>query len=504
MFRFRRMATGSAAALLLVALAAGCSGGGAKSGGGTPSGRGAVRGTVDSRAANGQVQIEGLGLRGTIDAHGAFNLPSVPPGEYTLSVVAPDGQGASVIVRVIAGQTTEVSDVKVNITGQIAGIVRDSVTGARIVGARVSARNVGVWYLYDKPNSSGGSGSAPGASGGTTNGAAASVANGIAANAPAGARRQSTTGGAFVAVPPRTATTDATGSYLLQAVDPGPYAIEVQADGYESGSTGTYVSEYGSADGGIALKPILKTNATLKGTVTDGTLPLSQVRVDLWPQYIYVGPPVMILADGTKAGDALPSTVNPACMPPWYVGNSTVTDEQGGYVFRNITPGNYRLVFQRFGYGAVTREIVLKESDAQVQDAVLATTLATLSGKVSGVQVSGVIQPLAGATVYAWTNVYYPQPVAMARGKQATNYLPIDGNVLGKTLTAADGTWTMTVEAGTVMVVASAQGYNADRQLIEVVAPGKSGVDFKLTVATDPTPVLPPIGIETPVKTTGR
>ncbi|MBI5833907.1 MAG: DUF2012 domain-containing protein [Armatimonadetes bacterium] len=504
------------AALAIGALVAGC---GSSAGGGS-GGNGRVTGRL-TNAAGGTVRIEGTSLSCPVGADGSFSLPNVPPGEYTLSVTAPGNMGGAVLVRVVDGDATDVSQVELVEVGQIAGLVTNSATGQPIVGARISARLTPLMWAY-------GDATAPG------------VASGVDA-ANGSARRQATDNTDANRPPPRTAVTNSSGSYVLTGALVGPYSIEIAADGFEAAEVGTWVGAGTTATADAQLVPVDPNNASIEGTVTgtsEGvTGPLAAVRVDVWP--VTSGDFPMPLANGSPArrsrqadptdgtgtdtggadtggtdtggtdtggtdaggadpGDVMTATgggtteelnnIDPWMVPPFWRGKSTMTDAQGHYSIANIVPGTYTVVFWRFGYQRVEQTVTFTAQGHQTVNTTMVSNLVHVSGTVRGRQASGSLVPIAGAWVNAYGNVYMPyaavgnRPTRGKRVKMGADMMPPGGVAQ----TDENGRYTLDVEGGTVTVSAFADGYEWNSTTIEATSGTVDGVDLVLETYVPP------------------
>ena len=497
---------GFLAAALAALVLPGCGGGSSSAGGGS----GSITGRLASSAAGGTVRLDGTTISALVGSDGSFSLPSVPPGQYTLTVTAAGGLGGSTMVQVLGGQATSVTNVTVAAVGQIAGLVTSAATSQPVAGARVVALLTPMLWAY--------AGSSPPA-----------VVNGVEA-AGGSASRQTTTSSSTTGSsdPPLVATTDSNGSYTITGVPPGPYSIEVSADGYQSGYSGTYVNSDDTATGDVQLTPIDPNNATLTGNVqgvTSGvTAALAEVRVDLWPQEVAVpvasgaSVPSTSNSSGSTSDVALISgepvigtNIDPWQVPPFAQGQTVMTDEQGNYTIRNIAPGTYTLSFTRYGYTPVSLSVTLSSQQSLTENTTLTNALATVSGTVYASGSDGSTAPLAGAWVDAYGSVVMPLGVGGAtggsgtsrsRGKRTALLLTDTTPPPGVAVTASDGTYTLQVLAGDVTVSAYADNYQPASVELTVTQPGATGVNLTLTPWTNalgPVPAQGGFGLAVPV-----
>lgn len=482
----------SALALMFLA---GCGGGTGTNSTPPVSKTGTLRGQLGSAAGGADVRLDGTSLSARANADGSFELPDVPPGEYTLSVTKAGGGGAAKLVRVAGGAVTEVGQVTLEPVGQLAGLVHgvaNDNSQVPLANARVTARQV--WYLEAYAAQ-----------------ADPEVKQGIEETQPAG--RQAAT---QTETPPRVAYTNAAGSFTMTGLTEGPYTLEVSAEGYENGSNGTWVSAGHTTSADVRLRAIDPDNANLSGVVQSNAggviAPLAHVMVSLWP--VYDGPmPMFGEGDvaGRQEGDAgggnatpgdvgwaPPGTIDqdPWYMPPWENAKETTTDEQGKYALRNITPGKYVLTFQRYGFRTITRELEFSARQSMAQNANLEYILATVSGTVFGRDTNGVPQPLAGAWVNAYS--YSVQPVYEADGTAFSGGSAVPPTEIGQAdlpvsndasmmwpppnaaVTDANGHYTLQLEAGHATVSAWADGYYGSWSEVDVTAAGRDGVDLLL------------------------
>lgn len=491
---------GCVCAGFMALLLAGCGSGGSGTTP-TPSGGGRVTGNAGANAAGGTVRIEGTNLRANVAADGSFTVDGVPPGEYTLSVISSDGQGAVTLVRVVDGSTTQVGDLEVAPAGQITGLVTAPDANGRlrpVPGARVTARMVPLLWAYAAEADPG-------------------VANGIRNS---GGSRQNS-GDTNDMAPPRVTTTDSNGSFQFAGALPGSYSVEVSAEGYESAEVGTWVGEGMTSPVDVQLIRIDPDNANLSGTITelvDGQRrPLAHVRVDLWP--IFEGGDVIVRpmgrqdegndepSGGGEEPDDIATTTAPPpqrpsidpgdnawYVPPFYWGKMAFTDEQGRYAIRNITPGRYMLTIQRYGYGIVQQEITFAQRDNQTVNATLESNLATVSGTVYGLDEQGRPRPLAGAWVSGSTGYYeivagfteggggggVPGSTGASGNAASPDGVSYYDPYPGSAVTDENGRYELTVEAGHVWVNAWAEGYEPGFAEVDVAVGRRENVDLTL------------------------
>ncbi|MBI2300797.1 MAG: carboxypeptidase regulatory-like domain-containing protein [Armatimonadetes bacterium] len=486
MYRWGRLATALLSALALSTMVA-C-GGGTPGSNPPPGGTGRIEGNLGPEANGATVRIEGTDLTSRVGPDGTFVVNGVPPGEYTVSVCnAGTGQGATVMVRVLPDDTTVIPPVDLAPTGQITGIVSaqlaNGLPGAPIAGARVTARWTPLFYEYAAD------GSVP-----------PGMVNEVNAAGGAPGRQADNNGDAVQ--PPRVATTDANGSFLIPGAVPGVYVVTVEADGFENGETGTWVEPGRTGTADVQLVRIDPDNASVSGIVTQtregSPEPLAQVLVQLWPRFPWVGnggtppPPGPLDLNGiVKPGD------DPWTVPPFFRAYSALSDEQGHYQITNVVPGDYTLAVFRFGYQSVQRDITLAAREQRVENVNLQYILTHVTGTIFGRLENGQVAPLAGVWVNGYTASIRPDepPVAIfgatdpANGRQDRPGIlpPIPPD--GAAITDENGHYDVAVEAGHVYLNAWMDGYNSAFVELKVDAGGATGVDMILEPWTSPYPI---------------
>ncbi|MCC7494569.1 MAG: carboxypeptidase regulatory-like domain-containing protein [Fimbriimonadaceae bacterium] len=518
------------AATALIALTA-C-GSGSGGGGGTPDNtRGTVSGNLGPAAAGATVRLEGSDHVVTCGPDGSFTVPNVEPGEYTISVEGGGGQGGAAMIRVLPGENTPLPPLDLEATGQITGLITSRTeSGLRpVAGARILARPIPLLYTYEDETRPG-------------------IADGVA-NSGGGRSRQDDN--ADERPPVRVAESEADGSFRFGAVTPGMYTIEVTAESYETGYNGTWVEPGRTSPVDLELVYIDPNNATVSGQVTvveDGqTVPLSMVRVALWPRD---GGPLPLAgarsrqnggggAGGEGGGNGGPNEYDGVVYPDGTVGNAPpggpdvigpnddcwyvppiwycregFTDEQGNFSLQNVPPGEYTLTYMRWGYATISRDVTLTTRQTLTANATLQYILTTVSGTVFGTpEGGGAAVPLANAWVTAWGYVVEP-PVyegggpggagggggsvggGNVAGLDASPYRPTGEVPPGVAVTDANGHFSLEVEAGYLNINAWADGYEYGSVDVTVAAGGLTGVELTLqpwTPSDQPRPE--PVGV---------
>lgn len=238
-----------------------------------PSDGGRLQGNLGPENAGAVVSLDGTELEATVSPDGSFVLENVPPGEYTMAVEGGGYEGGAVLCRVVEGETTEVGEVPVAMGGRITGVVTiASRQEGPIEGARVTLRLTQEIWLY-------GGAAPPGMLDDITN-----AGGSEGATPPPGEPGDD---GESINYPPRTVLTDVNGEFDVNGLPSGPYLVSIEADGYESTETATWVSPGMTSPVDAQLVFIDPNNATVNGRVTTvengETVPLAYVVVDLWP-----------------------------------------------------------------------------------------------------------------------------------------------------------------------------------------------------------------------------
>ena len=136
-------------------------------------------------------------------------------------------------------------------------------------------------------------------------------------------------------------TTDFNGEFVLDPVTPSRnYQVDAEADGYIKRSVGFVTVD---ADKETVASVPMKQEATISGTITDGTSPVADVVVIL----------------GNYQTDAE--------LEYFLVSQATVTDSEGLYTLDNVDEGSYKLVALGDGYvkNMVDKDAVAGQSHVQ-------------------------------------------------------------------------------------------------------------------------------------------
>ncbi|MBI5831696.1 MAG: carboxypeptidase regulatory-like domain-containing protein [Armatimonadetes bacterium] len=212
-------------------------------------------------------------------------------------------------------------------------------------------------------------------------------------------------------------TTLSDGTYLLEGLTVGDYALFVQSAEYTADHRPVQ-RVYGgqvSQNSDLTMRLLRFETSALYGTVTGPT-----------------GTPV--------SGATVIASLATAGANPMQV--STTTDTVGQYSL-SVPSGTYTLTASAAGFASATRtDIIVVAGADQKQDLQLTASPGVLTGTITG-NGAGV----GGATVVATSG----------------------GVTVGSTTTAADGTYTMSIAAGTYDLVVTAPGYQQGRKAAVVV-----------------------------------
>lgn len=165
-----------------------------------------------------------------------------------------------------------------------------------------------------------------------------------------------------------TAVTNDQGIYQVNGLAPGKYRVEVFADNFSQNSEGVFIVSNVLSQVNLGLDP---NPGSIGGTVTAGDtgLPLSGVLITLIDQIS------LLFA-------------------------STLTDDQGRYLFQNIAPGIYKLVFTKENFSSNEAGANVISGRQAVVDLSLNANPGALTGVVADV-VTGL--PIPGANIKIFT-----------------------------------------------------------------------------------------------------
>ena len=343
------------AAILFVALLAGCGGGGGPEAPAT-SETGTVGGSVDlagNPADDYAVLVDGIPTEAEIDPGGSFEVSGVPEGEHAIDVVRNDGlESGRATVVVAAGQRAQISDqILLWPAGQICGIVVKIENGIvePLAGVQVVARSDLVWIQ-------------------TEDGVRLGPAEGPD-DAP------------LVYPPPPGVTysafTNESGSYCMKGVRPGPYLVVVAVPGLTLGRAYVFVRPYHTAVADFQLRPVTPppvgtVMGTVRGAGPNGAVhPLVGALVTIfcnnWQPVPPIDPAPVI---GAGAGELPPGT--DTVVPPEIVWKAfrTLTNREGRYWLTVPSGPAVMAVWKRF-YAPQKREMQVPNGGTIIENFLL-------------------------------------------------------------------------------------------------------------------------------------
>lgn len=458
-------------ALAVLALAlAGCGGSGHGTSSTGPTETGNVLGTINpASAASGSgtvtVSLDGANVTTQTAANGSFTLPNVPAGVYTL--VAQSGNSAADISVVVSGgASTNIGEVNLVASGQVAGVVTDSSTSNPIGGALVTVTDT------------------------TTSSTATTPPH-----------------------PVRLAITDPTGGYSVDGLPAGTYLVTISKYGYTSGTLDITITAGATANGDIALTPAPVSAGTVSGTVTEqnsdgSTSPLAGVFVVLYSPTA-VGTPMATPPTAIGPGK---STVTLFSVPPGFHEYYAYTASDGTYTINGVPAGPYTAYAIRPGFQSSNQSITVTANQTTTANftlTLLAVTTGTITGQVTDASTGN---PIAGANVTAV--IYGPTPVTGSGGSSGSSgssttpppptvALPnVQSSFLLSTTTDSNGDYTLTVPTATAAVACNAAGYIPQVQAVTVAAGATVTANFSMAAIPNTTVTLSGVVSETVSGTT--
>jgi hypothetical protein len=441
MLRFYRLAI--PLILVFTVILAGCGGGGGSQ---DLQSNGSVRGTVDttslgSGANSVVVSLDGMNISAPMKSDGSFMLQNVPPGLHTMVVKANRKAGAMVVL-VSGGKETNVGQMVLRGSGQIAGLVTDSSSGSPVSDALVTVTEMALTISSDTPH------------------------------------------------PVREAHTNSNGSYTVDAIPEGEYLVTISKDGFITATLNLYVSTGSTATGDTALKVVDPDAGSMQGVVdgnnADGSLStLSGVFVVLTPKDGEVPPPVIPMpAYATGQND---KKIDLYPMPPLYQQYYAYTADDGTYQIDGIPAGDYTATAMRPGFDTATQNVTIAAKQSSKVNFTL-TMYVIPTGIVSGtITDASTTKPIAGATVIA---VIYGPCLDNGKPVRKGPAIAVPGTGIGFDVTATtdeNGRYKLQVPTSTYAVDCFAEGYDQKEQVVTIVQDQTITVDMALT----PTPVNP-------------
>ena len=447
------------AGVLLIALIAGCGGGGG--GPRLSEGFGKITGSVSELPLDAPSRVPGSPITVTVDgtdistlagSDGSFTLDRVPIGMRTL-VAHTSARACAVVVSVEQDQETTVGEMVLSESGQISGLITDAASHEPIAGASVAVTEMVYESAGQMPH------------------------------------------------PVRMCRTDANGSYTISALPAGEYLVTISKDGYATTSLDLTVNAGATTPGDASLAKSAPTETgSLTGSVylqTDSSdprpIPGVLVRlvpngepidthplpggavgedgdsVDLYPDDGIAPPPIPFGRD-----DGVP-------MPPvWFDQYYTYTDENGAYQLGGVPAGQYTAVAVRPGLQSAQQAVTITANQTATLD--LTMTLVQINyGTIEGaVTDNGTNTALQGAIVQAIVS-----PVAVqsrqSEGNGGAVILPDPLRCIMVTRTDENGRYTLKVPASVQAVIFGAEGYERKQVDVQVELNGAVTVDAALT-----------------------
>ncbi len=184
--------------------------------------------------------------------------------------------------------------------------------------------------------------------------------------------------------------------------------------------------------------------------------------------------------------------------PPDIEGNtySAFTDEDGTYQIKGVEPGAYLVTCALAGYEPAQAWVYVEANRTAVADLVLVPAVepgvATLTGTVSGRSSEGEVKPLEGAEVLVTLDTPWRPPRRGPRPIPVVGILPahehgedvVEGPDVAfrefRTLTDANGHYTLNVPAGHATVLVWAEGYATAMKRTTLQAGATVVLDFVL------------------------
>lgn len=400
-------------ALGVLALLAGCGGGGSSAAGSV----GRISGSVLNQPNAGMtrqpvddivVGIDGSTISTQVAADGSFLLDHVPAGLHTLYAMTADGQHAlALVAQVTTGQETHIGEILLTGAGWITGMVTSATDGTPISDAQVTATDQ------------------------------------VTAN-PTGEQ----------AHPIRMAITERDGTYVLRGLPAGSYAVTIARRGYAAVSLSLTVTAGQTTTGDTTLKPVVSMPGGMAGTVTTTTstgqtIPLPGALVRLVPpatQNLENPLPMNF----TRSGQRILQPID-----EYY----TFTDENGAYQLDGVPAGQYIAVAVRPGFNPARQPVTIGDAAIQVNFSLqphvvqVGAIIGTVTDKTTG-------KPITGAFVQAMVG---PQPGTVSTASTSscvTGVIGPEGSDfhLGA-ITDQNGHYQLKVPIFVTAIAAGAEGY---------------------------------------------
>ena len=266
-----------------------------------------------------------------------------------------------------------------------------------------------------------------------------------------------------------TTTTGANGSYGFDVV-PGTYSVQVVAPGYTPAPQG---------QGG---NPALDSNIDTTGNTAPVTLGSGQTDNSIDAGLFHkasLGDKVWLDSNGNGLQDAgepgLSGVTVNLCNAANQIVATTTTDAAGNYLFSNLTPGSYSVLFVApAGYTLTTQDANANASDTLDSDANVATGKTgsyVLASGDTNLTVDAGLVPVVVPKAHIGDFVFEDKNADGVQGASepgiagvTVNLLNTAGAVVGTTVTGANGGYGFDVAPGTYSVQVVAPGYAASPQ----------------------------------------
>jgi len=413
----------------LLALFAGCGGGGGSLAGfGMVSGSVLLPGEAMTRDAGDiVVGIDGTQITTRPAADGSFLLTGVPPGVQTLYVTSGDGfMARSAVAIVEEGRETNVGNLELVNAGWIAGLVTSTATGQPIADARVT------------------------------------VISAIAEDAAD-----------ILPSPIRVTHTAADGTYAVRGLPEGSYAVTIEKRGFAPVSLVLYVFAGRTTIGDAALTPVSQFAGSMAGTVYTVTssgepAPLAGALVSLSPRgYPEPGP----MPAATRLDEIMP------VERVYY----TFSDRNGWYQLDGVPAGDYLAIAQRPGFYPDRYEVTIIADTSIARDFKLRPRDIDIGVVTGTVTDSETGLPIAGALIGA-VNGATPLDSAMSNGP----VVGPDGDLYRMyAVTDENGKYALKAPVSVTAIGARARDYQPRIQSVAIIPGGTVTVDFALAKATE-------------------
>ncbi len=404
-------------------------------------GGGQVRGVVDTSTLDGGTPTVTVGIDGQdttvpVGADGSFLLDNVPPGVHTL-VAKTNNKASAIVVTVAEGRETNVGQVILRQSGQIAGIVTVAVTLTPIANARVTVTEKVLTVTDETPH------------------------------------------------PVRTARTSPTGSYTVDGLPTGEYMVAISKDGYSTATLGLTVNAAATTVGDAQLTAADITAGSVKGTVSgsnaDGTVfPLGGAFIILVPNNGPTPPPIPTVPQPARALDGNRNVVSQYPVDPVWKEYYSYSADDGSYQVDGVPAGVYSATAMRPGFDSVTSPVTVVAKETATLDFKLNLRHIPVGTVIGAVTDATTHNPIAGVRVSAV--IYHIMAANDAGGATTANAMPIRPDEFNCTaVTDTAGKYKLIVPTPTSALIFAADGYDIQQLPATVVDGGSITVDAALT-----------------------